>query len=77
MGTIHGVETKFQLTQRGQFIHLESIKERGRHVGVIDDGQLKAALATGKENHSMFGIRLLVNVLCNYSISRENLNPRI
>ncbi|XP_053372802.1 uncharacterized protein LOC123559646 [Mercenaria mercenaria] len=56
-GTMHGIETKFQLMQRGQFIHLESLKERGRHIGILPNGQLKAALATGKEDHSMFGVR--------------------
>lgn len=61
-GVVHGVETKFQLTQRGQFIHIESVKERGRHIGVIGTGQLKQALATGKEDHSMFGVRLLVGI---------------
>lgn len=58
-GTMHGIETKFQLTQRGQFVILESMKERGRHVGILPNGHLKAALATGKEDHSMFGVRLL------------------
>ncbi|KAL4229087.1 hypothetical protein ACF0H5_012126 [Mactra antiquata] len=58
-GVMHGVETKFRLTQRGQFIFLESMKEPGKHIGILPSGQLKAALATGKEDHSMFGVRLL------------------
>jgi len=58
-GTVHGIETKFQLSQVGQFIYLESLKERGRHVGILDNGQLKPALATGKEQHSQFGVKLL------------------
>ena len=66
---MHGVETKFQLIQRGQFIHIESVKERNRHVGVLGNGQLKAALATGKEDHSMFGVRVLVNILLSYFIN--------
>ena len=59
-GVMHGVETKFQMTQHGQFIILESLKERGRHVGVLPGGALKPALATGKEDHAMFGVRLMV-----------------
>ncbi|XP_060555045.1 uncharacterized protein LOC132715946 [Ruditapes philippinarum] len=58
-GTMHGIETKFQLTQRLQFVHLESMKERGKHIGILPSGLLKAALATGKEDHSMFGVRLI------------------
>ncbi|KAH3701845.1 uncharacterized protein LOC127860719 [Dreissena polymorpha] len=58
-GVMHGVETKFQVTQHGQFIILESLKERGRHVGVLPGGALKPALATGKEDHAMFGVRLM------------------
>ncbi|WAR04225.1 hypothetical protein MAR_019594, partial [Mya arenaria] len=57
-GQMHGVETKFQLYERGAFVHLESMKERGRHLGILPGGQLKPALATGKEDHSMFGVRL-------------------
>ena len=58
---MHGIETKFQLTQSGQFVYLESMKERSKHIGILPSGQLKAALATGKENHSMFGVRLMVS----------------
>ena len=60
---MQGVETKFQLVQSNQFVYLESMKERGRHVGILPDGQLKSAIATGKEAHSQFGVRLLVWII--------------
>ena len=59
---MHGVETKFQLVQiLGQFIVLESMAERRRHIGVLQNGQLKPALACGREDHAQFGIRLIVS----------------
>ena len=62
-GVMHGVETKFQVSQiaNGQFIYLESMKERGRHVGILNTGQIKPALATGKEQHSQFAVRVVVS----------------
>ncbi|KAL3887295.1 hypothetical protein ACJMK2_027237 [Sinanodonta woodiana] len=58
-GVMHGIETKFQMHQIGQFILFESLKERNRYVGVLPNGQLKSALACGREDHSHFGVRLL------------------
>jgi len=81
-GVMHGVETKFQLYERGQFVMLESMRERGRHVGVLPTGQIKPALATGKEEHAMFGVRILVRpklLLSCFSLSNcsiELLQPK-
>ncbi|XP_064617815.1 uncharacterized protein LOC135481954 isoform X2 [Liolophura sinensis] len=59
-GTPHGVESKFQLYQvANQFVTLESCKEYGRHVGILPNGTLKPALATGKDLHGQFGVRLV------------------
>lgn len=58
-GTLHGVETKFQLSLMGNFVLLESLKERGCHVGVLPTGQIKPALACGRENHAHFGVQLV------------------
>lgn len=60
-GTVHGVETKFQLSQKGVFIILESLKELGRHIGILPTGELKAALATGKGDHAQYGVKLIVS----------------
>ena len=38
------------------------MRERGKHVGVLSNGQLKPALATGREIDGQFGIRLLVSI---------------
>ena len=38
------------------------MRERGKHVGVVPSGQLKPALATGREIDGQFGIRLLVSI---------------
>ncbi|KAK6174016.1 hypothetical protein SNE40_017368 [Patella caerulea] len=58
-GSNHGIETKFQLSQSGQFILLESLKERQRHIGVLPDGQLKPAVACGREDHAQFGVHVI------------------
>jgi hypothetical protein len=54
-----GPETRFRLSQTGQFITLESKKEPSRHIGILSNGQLKSALACGKENDGQFGVRLI------------------
>jgi hypothetical protein len=54
-----GAECKFRLSQTGQFVRLESYKEAGRFVGVLPAGELKSALATGKDNDACFGVRLI------------------
>jgi hypothetical protein len=59
-GTTAGLESKFQLSQiQQQFITLESLKEKARHVGFLATGELKPALATGKEPSSQFGVKLV------------------
>lgn len=58
-GSAHTNDTKFQLHQVGQFIILASMREPGKHVGILPNGQLKPALVTGREDHAQFGIRLI------------------
>lgn len=58
-GTPHGIETKLRLSAIGNFVLIESCKETGRHVGILEKGNLKPALATGRETHSHFGVRLV------------------
>ncbi|XP_076110174.1 uncharacterized protein LOC143078979 [Mytilus galloprovincialis] len=59
-GTMHGEETKIQLHQTDQFVTMESCKTVAQYVGVLDDGQLKSALATHRnDTHAMFGVRLI------------------
>jgi hypothetical protein len=61
---MHGAETKLQLHQSSQFVTLQSCKNIAQHVGVLDNGQLKSALATHRnDKHAMFGVRLIVSVL--------------
>ena len=55
-------ETRFRLAQTGQFVTLESLRESGRHVGILQDGQLKPAVATGKEMDAHFGVKLVVSI---------------
>ncbi|CAG5122906.1 unnamed protein product [Candidula unifasciata] len=58
--TPHGLETKFQLIQiQQQFIIFESLKEKTRHLAFLPAGQLKPALAAGKEPDSHFGVKLV------------------
>jgi hypothetical protein len=40
---------------------LQSVAEVGRHVGILNNGELKSALATGKELDSHFAPRLIVS----------------
>ncbi|XP_059141671.1 uncharacterized protein LOC131929394 isoform X2 [Physella acuta] len=59
-GTATGPETKFQLSQiHQQFVMLESLKEKNRHVGFMPSGELKPALATIKEPSSQLGVKLV------------------
>ncbi|VDI79688.1 Hypothetical predicted protein [Mytilus galloprovincialis] len=59
-GTMHGAETKIQLHQTNQFVTLASCKTVTQHVGVLENGQLKSALATHRnDTHAMFGVRLI------------------
>ncbi|ESO99924.1 hypothetical protein LOTGIDRAFT_230861 [Lottia gigantea] len=58
-GVTQGLETKFQLTQTNQFVIFESLKERHRHIGILSDGQLKPAVATGREDHAQFGVNVI------------------
>ena len=37
------------------------MKEHGKHVGILPTGELKSALATGKEMAAHFGVRLIVS----------------
>lgn len=55
------METKFQLSQcQQQFVTFESLSERARHLAFLLTGELKPALASGKETNSQFGIKLVV-----------------
>lgn len=55
-----GPETKLRLTMKDKsFVTLESFTKSGNHVGVLNTGQLKSALATGKEVDGQFGVRLI------------------
>lgn len=54
-----GVETTFRLGQTDQFILLEARRESGLHVGILPTGELKSAVATGREIHAHFGVRLI------------------
>ncbi|XP_076458038.1 uncharacterized protein LOC143291774 [Babylonia areolata] len=58
-GSMHGVDTKWQVSVMQNFLVLESLKERGRHMGILHNGQLKPALACGREQHAQFGLQLL------------------
>lgn len=59
-GALHGIETKLQLgIMEGNFVVMSSLKELGRYVGVLPDGQIKPALACGRERHAQFGVRLV------------------
>ncbi|KAK2170122.1 hypothetical protein LSH36_4g09047 [Paralvinella palmiformis] len=54
-----GPETRFRVVTHDNFVELESIKEPGRYVGIISNGQLKSALATGRENDADFTPKLI------------------
>ncbi|XP_013409658.1 uncharacterized protein LOC106173169 isoform X1 [Lingula anatina] len=58
-GSHLGNETRLRVVQIGNFVTFESVNEPGRHIGVMPDGTLKSALATGKEDHAQFGVRLV------------------
>ncbi|KAL8573852.1 hypothetical protein ACOMHN_029300 [Nucella lapillus] len=58
-GAMHGVETKWQLSLMQNFLMLESMRERGRHLGILPNGQIKPALACGREQHAQFGVQLV------------------
>lgn len=63
-GSTHGVETKLQLHQTNQFITMASLKTVTHHVGVLENGQIKSALATHRnDTHAQFGVRLIVSIL--------------
>lgn len=54
-----GPESRFQVSIKGNFVTLESMTERGRHIGIMASGELKSALATGKEQDGQFAVRLI------------------
>lgn len=56
-----GPEAKFHVTQDGIFIHLESISEKGRHLGFLASGELKSASVCVKDEDSKFGAKLIKN----------------
>ncbi len=58
-----GPETRFRVGITGNFVVLESMTELGKHVGVLHTGELKSALATGRENDGQFAVRLIVSIL--------------
>lgn len=53
---------------KGQnFVCLESVKERGKCVGVLPDGSLKPALAcSASDDHAKFGVHLTVRICKKY-----------
>ncbi|XP_055866893.1 uncharacterized protein LOC106055221 [Biomphalaria glabrata] len=67
-GSVLSLETKFQLSQtQRQFVTLESVKEKNRHVGFLPTGELKPALASTKEIESQLGVRLISTGIPAYS----------
>lgn len=61
-GSVLGPETKFQLSQtQFQFVTLESLTDRGQHVGFHPTGQVKPAKGTIKDHSSMFGVKLIAS----------------
>jgi predicted peroxiredoxin len=56
-----GNEAKFHVTQDGIFVYLESVAEKGRHLGFLASGELKSASVCVKDDDSKFGAKLLVS----------------
>lgn len=54
-----GPETRFRVSTHENFIVLESIQEPGRYIGILNNGQLKSALATGREHDADFAPKLI------------------
>lgn len=51
--------TKFKLGFQEQFVLLEAANDCGHHVGVLENGELKSAIATGTENSSHFAVKII------------------
>ena len=58
-----GNEAKFHVTQDGIFIYLESLAEKGRHLGFQASGELKSASVFVKDEDSKFGAKLIVSTV--------------
>ncbi len=56
-----GPETHLRVGQVKNFITFESVREQHCHVGILSNGQVKSALATGNEIDAQFGVRLIVS----------------
>jgi len=54
-------ETVFKLKNSEQFVSFESTVTAAHHVGILGDGDVKPALATGTENDSHFAVQLTHN----------------
>lgn len=51
--------TKFKFGFHEQFVLLEAANGSGHHVGLLENGDLKSAIATGTENSSHFAIKII------------------
>lgn len=63
-----GDETFLKVSTVEQFVRLEAADESGHHIGVLNNGDLKAAIATGTEMESHFAPKIV------YSVPVENGN---
>lgn len=63
-----GDETFLKVSSVEQFIRLEAADDSGHHIGVLSNGDLKAAIATGTEMESHFAPKIV------YSVPVENGN---
>jgi len=51
--------TKLQINFHEQFVLLSAANNSGHHIGMLENGQLKSAIATGTENNSHFAVKII------------------
>jgi len=56
---LSGDESKLKISFFEQFVLLEAENGCGHHIGILDNGALKSAIATGTENCSHFAVKLI------------------
>jgi len=54
-----GEESLFEISHDEQFVIFESCHKSGHHLGILPDGTVKSALATGTETDACFAVKLI------------------
>lgn len=75
--TKHGVETKFHVSQAGEWALFQSVHEPNHYIAVFPDGYLRPAKDSIRGPNAHFGVQLIVSIYLNYFFIFSNLSVAV